>query len=103
MLPKAQRLTRDNFAKRPLRNVPFPFGSLKLLEGKAKAAVVVSKKIAPRAVTRNLIRRRIYAILREEMKKGRLQHALVVYPNKRAVAAPFAALKTELERALAHC
>ena len=108
MLPKSRRLVRNDFAKRALKSVPFAFGSIKVLDGPPepggpRAAVVVSKKVLPRAVSRNALRRRVYAILREKSRAGATAHALIVYPNKKAAAAPFAELALELERALARC
>lgn len=99
MLPKAKRLSRSDFLKRPVRSVQFPFGSIKIIEGGMKAAVVISKKIVSSAAKRNLLRRRMYAILRSHAG----EHSLIVYPNKKALIAPFSELKQELERALAHC
>ncbi len=103
MLPKAKRLTRSDFSKHPIRSVAFTFGSIKVLDGGSKAAVVVSKKISAKAVSRNALRRRVYAILRDPIRKGRWQNSLIVYPNRKAAAASFRELKEELERALAHC
>jgi len=103
MLPKSRRLVRDDFSKRALKSVPFAFGSVKVIEGPSKAAVVVSKKISPRAVSRNALRRKVYAALKENFRANAPRHALIVYPNKKALAVPFAELALELERALARC
>ena len=108
MLSKSRRLVRNDFSKRALRSVPFAFGSIKVLDGpswpdRSKAAVVVSKKVLPYAVSRNALRRRVYAILREKFRTGAITHTLIVYPNKKASVATFAELASELERALVRC
>jgi ribonuclease P protein component len=103
MLPKASRLVRSDFSKRALKNVSFPFGSIKVLDGPPRAAVVVSKKISSHAVLRNLLRRRVYAVLSTKLKSGGIKSVLIVYPNKKAASVPFAELALELERALARC
>ncbi|MDO8523855.1 MAG: ribonuclease P protein component [bacterium] len=102
MIPKAKRLTRADFGKRPLRRVVFPFGSITVFGDTSKAAVVVSKKICPNAVSRNKLRRRIYAILRPVLSGGS-PYSIIVYPNKKASSAPFLELRVALLAALQGC
>jgi ribonuclease P protein component len=103
MFPKTKRFSRSDFLKHQIRGVSFLFGSIRVVVGEPKAAVVVSKKVSSRAVSRNALRRRIYAILRSVLRSGYLRRAVIIYPNKKAAAASFAELKAELERALARC
>ena len=63
----------------------------------ARAAVVVSSKVAKTAVARNKMKRRLRAILTPllpQMEKG---INLVVFAKKEGVAAPFAELRVEIE------
>ncbi|MBI3573943.1 ribonuclease P protein component [Candidatus Kaiserbacteria bacterium] len=100
MLPKAQRLSRKDFLKRPLRAIAFPYGSVKIFFGDARAAVVISKKTAPKAVTRNALRRRIYSILQPLLVGVGTQHGFIVYPNKKALTAPFPELRDAIQKVL---
>ncbi len=100
MLPKASRLTRADFSARPVGQRAFSYGTLKLIPGAARAAVVVSKKISSKAVERNALRRRVYAALRPLKAAGALRGGLIVYPNKKAATASFSELKAALSAAL---
>ena len=97
MLPKRQRLTKKDFPIRAARRVSFAFGSISFMSGSSRAAVVVSKKIAPSAVVRNTMRRRMYAALKPLLSPGR---AIVVYPNKKAITAKAADLRAALKEIL---
>lgn len=102
MLPKAKRLGRSDFSKKPIRIVPFALGSIRILGGEPGASVVVPKKACPLAVDRNRLRRRAYAILGPLLEQGSLGKPVVVLLNARAAKVPFAGLKQELEQALRH-
>ncbi len=52
---------------------------------KSRAAVVVSRKINKRAVVRNQIRRRIYAVLREMLPSLTETHDIVVMVNSQEI------------------
>ena len=62
-----------------------------------RAAVVVSRKVHKSAVVRNRIRRRLYALIREEVPAGVSPHDLVftVFSERVAVVEP-----TELRQAV---
>jgi ribonuclease P protein component len=83
-------------AQSPGTRVSFPYGSMKLIGGPPRGAVVISKKVAKTAPVRNRIRRRVYAILRGAFKTGEGSGSIIVYPNKDALSAPF----QELERSI---
>lgn len=102
MLPKARRLGRGDFSKKPIRAVSFVFGSIRIFSGEPKASVVVPKKACPLAVDRNRLRRRAYAILGPLLEQGVLSGPVAVSLNARAAKASFTGLKQELERALPH-
>jgi len=56
---------------------------------------VVSKKVSPLAVSRNSLRRRIYAAVRGKHPRST---DLIIFPNKNALTASFASLSFELEK-----
>ncbi len=90
MLPKAKRLTKQEFNGGGGKRLPFRFGSIRVTPSDAlKVSVVVSKKISKRAVDRNKIRRRVYAGVREVFRAGEPKKSFVVYPNKEILSATF--------------
>lgn len=97
MLSKKQRLTKKDFPFKPARRAVFAFGTCAYAPGPSRAAVVVSKKIAPHAVTRNRIRRRVYAALRPLLPKNA---SVIIFPNKKALDASVAELRAALTEAL---
>jgi len=62
----------------------------------ARIAVVVSKKVAPRAVTRNQIKRRVYSAVRDSITLLNPGLIMAVYPKKSAINLPYVSLKKEL-------
>lgn len=103
MLPKKERLSRLEFnrffsvGKRlhtPLFQIVFsPHDAL-------HASVVVSKKIAKRAVVRNKIRRRIYDIVRNYHSQKGMCGVFIFVVKPGAVTASYGALKLEVITAL---
>lgn len=69
--------------------------------GKMRAAVVVSKKVAAKAPTRNRIRRRIFEILRQlpELKNEPVDMVISVHSDKLA-SMPAETLKKQLIKLL---
>ncbi|OGN09763.1 MAG: ribonuclease P protein component [Candidatus Yanofskybacteria bacterium RIFCSPHIGHO2_02_FULL_41_11] len=73
-LPKKHRLTKDKDIKLVFsrgRSVKGPLFFIKFIENNldcARIAVIISKKVSPKAVTRNLIKRRIHEALRTGQK-----------------------------------
>lgn len=65
-----------------------------------RVAVVVSKKTAKNAVTRNLIRRRFYEILGLYIGRLAQQGSIVLYPKKETSTTKFSVLNDEVETAL---
>ena len=96
MLPRPLRLPHTDFAGKPLKRAKFDFGSVSFYEGvPARATVVVSKKVARRAVDRNRIRRRVFHALHALLP--RLDLSVVVYPTSVVLKAPYRAIKASLE------
>ena len=99
MLSREKRLTREDFSKKS-RNTSShgEFLSVSVLDRPSfKGSVIVSKKVLSRAVDRNTLRRRLYAIL------GTLPYTngwYVVYAKKGAGARTHAQLKQELHSIL---
>lgn len=98
MLPKSRRLKTGDFKslhKARTAHAPHLFIHVAEAAGAGKAAVVVSSAVCKRAVDRNLLRRRLYHLLR---KHDRLVHGktVVVTLKKGAAAATFQDLEAEL-------
>ena len=100
MLPKAQRLTSADFTQfRGSRSSHSPHFILRVVragsETVTKVAAVVSTKVAKSAVARNLLRRRIYAVLAGSPThlRGRL---ITITAKAGASDLSFAELKSEL-------
>jgi ribonuclease P protein component len=95
MFPKESRLPRVVFTGKPLRRARFQYGSVSFFAAPAiQVAVVVSKKVARRAVDRNRIRRRAVHALKA--LKGHLTQGVVYYPTAQVTTVPY----KELERLL---
>lgn len=72
MIPKKSRITRENFEKVMKKGglLNSSLFSLRFLQNPYKTthfSVVVSKKVAKTAVSRNRIRRRAYSVLKKEV------------------------------------
>ncbi|HUO56185.1 MAG TPA: ribonuclease P protein component [Candidatus Paceibacterota bacterium] len=78
-----------------------------------RIACVVSKKTAPRAVDRNLIKRRTREAVRHllDTKSGSLTNttrsqentSLIFYVKKEALSAPYKAIESDVHTLLSHC
>ena len=104
VMPQRKSLARSDFARiaaarfRREHGALFSlsYGTFPDLYGGPKIACVVSKKVAPRAVDRNLIKRRCRAAGREHLKKIPTSAAFVFYAKKGAGEASFTELKREI-------
>jgi len=102
-MPKKTRLRRREFPKRHQRRVNGELFSLALSpvsgSSPAKFSCVVSKKIAPRAVDRNTLKRRCREVFRPLLadKKAML---VVVYPKKSALLVSYAHFSREAKALL---
>lgn len=96
MLKKNERLGRLRLASPKSPSVFFEYGSIRKSEGGKGVAVVISKKTCNTAVKRNLLRRRLYSILRSFIQDSTISKGVIVYPNKKAVSATFKSLESSL-------
>lgn len=98
MLPKAKRLATKDVAS--LTNGRSVFGTLLSLRFRQasvfKCSVSVSKKVAPRAVDRNRIRRRVYAAVEKASIKDALKVYMLIMPKKEAMTAPLVDIASEV-------
>ncbi len=100
MLPKEHRLAVSDFkGLKSTRSAVSPhlqlrFGQLPP-ESPAKAAAVVSTKVAKSAVARNLLRRRVYAVLDAHLR-GKRGFFITITARSGAAALSFAILEHEL-------
>ena len=63
---------------------------------KPKVVCIQSKKTEKKANKRNLMKRRVYEILRELLKSSENKVALQIFPQKNAFNAPYAILADDL-------
>ena len=65
MLPKAQRLTKDDFKtlEKGKRSISAHFSCTKQPSSFLKVAIIISKKAAKKAVDRHLLKRRVSAVI----------------------------------------
>lgn len=81
MLKKTERLSKKEFSEYFKQGKRFQFPELTIIYTPAStlhASVVVSKKVAKQAVKRNLLRRRVYATLRQTMKSAEQTGVFIV-------------------------
>lgn len=98
-MPKRSRLSRREFTHLLKRGARVHRESLTIIHLKTdefKAGVVVSKKTARKAVTRNLLRRRVYAILRE-LQPGIGPRHIAVLLRPAATRLSYADLRDQLQ------
>ena len=98
-MPRTYRLTvADLKAFRPVRRLHGTLFSLGIAPAaNVRAACVVSKKVSPRAVGRNLIKRRARAILSPLLPDLPAAH-YVFYAKKEALHADFSSIKNDLSK-----
>lgn len=101
MLPKSQRLTKEDF--KGLRPKVFFRGELfdiGYIPGETKKfACVIAKKTLSKAVDRNLIKRRIMECLQEVNPSK--PYSFVIYPKKISLSTSYQQLHKEIIKAFA--
>ncbi len=104
MLPKKNRITRKDFPARNRQGFrvfsTLFSGTIYKHEDSVKVSIVVSKKTAKTAVTRNYLRRIFYEATNEYIKGFSKGVLIVLYPKIEAQKAQFSDLKIEVEKAL---
>lgn len=99
MVPKLQRINRETFEEimkkgRIIHSGLFSMRFLKNPLNTSSFSVVVAKKVAKTAVSRNKIRRRAYSILAKLPKKP---YFMAFFAKKGVEKAAFAEVRSELE------
>ncbi len=101
MLPRGTRIPRARFPRAKGTRAFFEFGSVSFFpELPPSGAVVVSKKIFKTSVLRHRAKRRLLNALKHALGTGKYIGGIVVYPNVRALTAPFSDIAGGLEKAL---
>lgn len=101
MLSKAQRITRSLFPailKRG-KSLHSPHFSLKYLvsSGGPQFSLVTSKRIVKQAVSRHLLKRRVYATLKEVSKAQNPMFSGVFFAKKGSGELPFKTISQEIK------
>ena len=106
MIPSAQKVGKDLFKILLSTGRTFPSGGFSLrvfFEKEAlkpKFSVVVGKKIDSMAVGRNLIKRRVYAVLEPLLRRAKPGSRVAIFLKKKISAGALPSLKSELESVL---
>lgn len=97
-MKRPARLKRAAFPKYP-RRIAFSYGAIAVQAGLSQGvSVVVSKRVAPLATTRNRIKRRVYAAL--HAPGSAYKGAIIVYPKITVLSAKFKDLALALNKAI---
>lgn len=101
MLKKKERLTAEDIEilSKPgtSKSVFGALLSLRVAPARAtRLSVTVSKKVAPRAVDRTRLRRRIYAAAEKPLAEVRIHAHILVMPKKECLTVPYSELGREL-------
>lgn len=99
MLSKKERLSRSEFSRffSVGRRIHSPFFTLLYSPHETlHASVVVSKKNAKHAVTRNKIRRQIYDMVRRYRSEKKVSGVYIFLTKKSVLHTPYAVLKQEV-------
>ncbi len=101
MLPRTQRLTRQEFTDFFATGKRLHSPSLTLMytpHERFRASAVISKKVAKGAVARNKFRRRVYAVFESSVREGLKRGVFICIAKEKAPTLTFDALKTELHQ-----
>lgn len=102
MIPKTSRINREDFEKIMKKGgfLNSPFFTLRFLKNPLNTthfSVVVSKKVAKTAVSRNKIRRRAYSILRKYAKNP---YFAILIGKKGVEKATFSEVEADIKKLL---
>lgn len=104
MLPKKNRIPRKDFPvnnRQGFRVFSPLFSAVFYKNGKEPCvSVVVSKKVAKNAVTRNRIRRIFYALVERNLQNLKNPAMMIFYPKKESIGVEAQTLLKEMETAL---
>jgi len=106
-MPRRHRLSRrdhEALGRSPRKRIGGVYFSLAIGASPrgtgVQTACVVSKKVSPRAVVRNRIKRRCRDVVRTLLSKGSFSGALLFTAKREAVAASHAEIKSDIEKLL---
>lgn len=106
MLPRLHRLTKKKDFDATYQQGKAVGGKLFLIrfkpnqEGRIRVGIVISKKVAKKAVTRNKLKRRIREIVRSVILKSKESVDLVIIVKKAAASASYLELESEWKNIL---
>lgn len=105
MIPKTSRINREDFEKIMKKGgfLNSPFFTLRFLKNPLNVthfSVVVSKKVAKTAVSRNKIRRRTYSILKKLTKNSKNSYFTMLFSKSGVEKAEFKNLEAEIQKLL---
>ena len=102
MLPKSSRLTRGGIAELSKgKSASTALISMRFAPAQnIKFSVSVSKKVAPTAVARNTMRRRVYSLLRRFLGEIKAPVHAMIMPKKELVGASPEVIERELRAVL---
>ena len=97
MLPKPERLTKIDFVGlRPRIIFRGSFVDVAVTPAEiSRFACVIAKKIVKKAVDRNMIKRKIYHIIRENKPKP--PYLVIIYPKVTALLGKYSEIKEEIK------
>lgn len=95
MLPKENRLTRQDFTdiQGGKRTTTEHFSCTSHPSPLLKVAVVISKKVAKRAVDRHLLKRRIHSVIHKKSPPAGVYN---IYARKDSLSLTYAQIETEI-------
>jgi ribonuclease P protein component len=105
MIPKTSRISREDFEKVMKKGgfLNSSFFTFRFLENPLKSthfSVVVSKKIAKTAVSRNKIRRRVYSIIKKHTKELKKPYFITFFAKKGVETAKFNEVEQDILKIL---
>lgn len=105
MLPKRKKLRSDDFKEKRavLKKKSSPFFSINFYsqrEKEARFAIVVGSKVTKNKPQRNLLKRRVYEVIRDIIKKRSIGEDVIIYPKKEAISLDYKAISIEISRLL---
>lgn len=105
MIPNTNRINREDFEKIMKKGgfLNSPFFTLRFLKNPLNTthfSVVVSKKVAKTAVSRNKIRRRTYSLLKKLTKNSKNPYFAIFFSKSGVEKALFQNLELEIQKLL---
>lgn len=101
MLPKSERLTKEDFTTSRTKIVYRGelFDVATITPSRGKFACVIAKKTLKKAVDRNTVKRRFMSALVEYSTLNNI--SMVIYPKKNSLTVPYSHIKEEIKKVFA--